>query len=99
MRKVALMILCVMSCVFALYYYGLYDGTSHANTYHGFAAVFALEAVLSALSLLFFWRGVKSKWVTTCYTVTVLMSILVLLTATVWGLYLLGFYLLPPQQQ
>ena len=98
MRKVLLIILCILSCVFAVYYYGAYEGTSHAATYHGFALLFAVEAVVSALSLFFFWRGVKSRWVTACYTTAAVLAFWVLLTTAVWVLYYLGIFLLPPPQ-
>lgn len=86
MKKAVLLIICILSCVFALYYHGINQDTPSASTYNGFALMFAAEALLSFISLILHWTGAQGKWVKRCFTWTYVLGFLVLLTAIVLGM-------------
>ena len=90
MKKIVLLIICILSCIFALYYHGAYQSTEHAATYDGFALMFAAEALLSLISLILHWRDISGKWVKLCFIWTSILGFLVLLTGAVWVMHFLG---------
>lgn len=92
MKNIVLTAICVLSSLFCLYYHGAYQGTEHASTYDGFALMFAIEALLSFVSLLLYRWNVRNTWVNRLFFWTSILGLPVLLAATVWAVHFLGSF-------
>jgi hypothetical protein len=90
MKNIFLVIVGVFSSLFSIYYHGAYQGTEHAATYNGFALMFAIEAILSLVSLLLYRWNVRNRWVNSLFFWTSVLGFPVLLAGLVWAIHFLG---------